>query len=174
MGMTSVELLRRLREHQVWVRQKLIAAATNLSSQQLQQRFPIGQGTLLATLAHLYAAEFVWMAAIDGDPNPISPFSIRFDALRPLLGAWESLDLRWTRLFVGLDESDLQRPIMKRPSLGGAATATPLADVLLHLPLHASHTAAQAINMLRQLGISPPDPMLISLSRAQHAAKSPS
>jgi uncharacterized damage-inducible protein DinB len=169
---SSVDLLRRLREHQLWVRDKLLAAARNLTPQQLCERFPIGQGTYLATLTHLYAAELVWINAITGADHTGSPFGVSFDSIDALSSAWKTLDQSWMAFYGALDEASLSELVRKVPSSGGPITATPLADVLMHLALHSSHTAAQAINMLRQLGVSPlPDPMLISLSRSQHAEK---
>ena len=51
----------------------------------------------------------------------------------------------------------------------GRRLAVRRGDVLLHLSLHAQYTTAQAVNMLRRLGVSPlPDVMLITLARAQH------
>jgi hypothetical protein len=53
-------------------------------------------------------------------------------------------------------------------SYAGQPMGTSLLDVLLHVCTHAHYTAAQAINILRHLGVSPlPDPMLITLARQE-------
>lgn len=145
-------------------------AARSVSDQQLRQTFAIGQGNVLATLVHLYAAELVWLAAIEGNPAPMSPFDVRMESLDELEQAWNDLEGRWERFYANLDEVDLGRPVTKTNALNPTAPpmTTPLADVLLHLSLHAQYTIAQMANMLRQLGIHPlPDTMLITLSRQQ-------
>lgn len=149
-------------------------AARSLSDQQLRQTFAIGQGSVLATLVHLYAAELVWLAAIEGNPSPMSPFDVRMESLHELEQAWGDLEGRWERFYANLREADLGRPVTKTSALNPTAPpkTTSLADVLLHLSLHAQYTIAQMTNMLRQLGIHPlPDTMLITLSR-QQAGKS--
>ena len=53
-------------------------------------------------------------------------------------------------------------------SSNGKRTGTRRSDLLLHVCTHAHYTAAQVVNMLRQLGESSlPDPMLITLARQQ-------
>lgn len=170
--MTSIQLLRRLREHQVWANHRLMDAASRLTVDQLNRQFPIGQGSVLATLVHLYAAEFVWLEAINGNPRPISPFEVRMETLAELQSAWSSLETRWQAFYETLKESDLTRMIAKTSALDPTAPprTTPLADILLHLSLYAQYTTAQMINMLRHLGVKPlPDPMMITLSRQQSA-----
>ena len=49
--------------------------------------------------------------------------------------------------------------------------ATRRSDILLHVCTHAQYTAAQVVNMLRQLGVEKlPETMLISLARREAAA----
>jgi len=173
--MQPIELLKRLREHQEYARHKLLAAAESLNDQQLRQSFEIGTGSIWNTLVHLYAAEFVWLEAIEGNPSPISPWQIKFDAMSDLIVAWQSLDSRWSTFFDGLEPSDLKRSIAKQSTSSGAGKlwATPLSDVLLHIPLHAQYTTAQAINMLRHLGVEYlPDTMFITMSRLQNSNSS--
>ncbi len=170
--MNGTALVRRLREHQVWANHRLLDAAQELSDEQLNRTFAIGQGSVLATLVHLYAAEFVWLEAINGNPRPISPFDVRMDSLAELQSAWASLETRWQAFYETLKESDLTRMVAKTSALDPTAPprTTPLADILLHLSLHAQYTTAQMINMLRHLGVKPlPDPMMITLSRQQSA-----
>jgi uncharacterized damage-inducible protein DinB len=167
--MNALALIHRLREHQAWANARLVETARKLTPAQLTQQFPIGQGSVLATLAHLYAAEFVWLEAMQGNPSPISPFDVRFDSLAELVDAWQQLDRRWERFHAQLTDADLQRPVAKASALEpGKTYSTPLYDVLLHLSTHAQYTVAQLRNMLRHLRISPlPDVMLITLSREQ-------
>jgi uncharacterized damage-inducible protein DinB len=153
--MTSLGLIRRLRQHQRWANRGLVAACRPLSPGQLRRPFPIGQGSVLATLIHLYAPEFVWLAAMEGDPHSVSPFSVRFDTVAELEAAWATLDARWDAFYGRLTEADLDRPVTKVSISSGAGLTfvTPLSDVLLHVFTHAQYTAAQLKNMLRHLGV---------------------
>lgn len=167
--MEAIRLLRRLREHQAWANARLLDAARGLTPEQFERTFPIGQGSVLKTLTHLYGAESVWLEALEGQQDPVSPFDIRFATLADLETAWQTLDRRWAVYFDRLSDADLDAPVAKRSSSSGAGRVfvTSTSDVLLHLATHAQYTAAQLKNMLRHLGVSPlPDVMLITLARA--------
>jgi uncharacterized damage-inducible protein DinB len=72
-----------------------------------------------------------------------------------------------------LTEQALDEPVYRIVSSTGQRLATQRSDVLLHVCTHAQYTAAQAVNMLRHVGVEKlPDTMLITLAR-QEAAKAP-
>lgn len=135
----------------------------------LYQPFDLGRGTLLVTLSHLYLAERVWLEAVEGNPPP-GAGELTFDALADLEERWDELESRWSRFLASLDASDLDRVVEKPSSAAASPQRTPLLDVLIHVCTHAQYTIAQAANMLRQLGQTPPDTPLITLSRGQHSA----
>ena len=109
---------------------------------------------------------------MEGNPEGPSPFGIEFASLAQLETDWAALEHRWPGFLERLTDVDLERPIAKRSTSSGAGGmhVTPMYDVLLHVPLHAQYTLAQLANMLRHLGRPAPfDPMLITMSRAEHA-----
>lgn len=172
--MTALNLIRRLHEHRRWANERALAACRPLGGDELHRTFPIGQGSVMLTLGHLYGAERTWLAALEGKAHPPSPFGVRFDSIATLEREWDALESRWQDFLLRLGEADLVRPVAKRStsSGGGKVHVTPTYDVLLHVPLHANYTLAQLNNMLRQLGREPIDPMLITLSREQNAGRS--
>jgi uncharacterized damage-inducible protein DinB len=156
--------------HRRWADARALEAGRALSDAQLRQQFPIGQGTVLATLTHLYAAELVWMETFDGNPNPPSPFDIKMESLAALEPAWRELDARWVRFLDGLTDADLARPVTKRAPDGRMYTTAGV-DVHLHMCLHANYTLAQLTNMLRHLGVPPlPQFMMITMAREEAGA----
>lgn len=166
--MNTIDLICRTRDHQTWATRRLFAAARPLSVEQLNQQFPIGNGSVMATLVHLYAAELVWLEALQGNPNPVSPWDVTFDDLSTVMDAYDALDARWQNYLNALTESDLSTMIAKHSTSSGAGKVhkTAVADILLHLPTHAAYTMAQCKNMMRQLGVEAlPDVMLITLAR---------
>lgn len=180
--MSGVEVIRRLHEHRGWVNARLRAAARRLSNEELQREAPIGQGSLWRTLLHLYAAEYVWLAALQGDADPLTPGDLRGKLPGNQLGEgairdlpeletrWDELNERWNDYLARLDDAALTAPVRKlsTSSHAGKSRETSAADVLLHLCTHAQYTAAQAVHMLRRLGATDlPDVMLITLARDQ-------
>ena len=170
--MDSVALIRRLHQHRLWSSRQLRDAVARLSTPQLRQPFDIGRGNLYSTLVHLYAAEYVWLEALNGRGDLPLPGDEAFGSIEELLVSWPALDRRWERFLEQLRPVQLQQPVRKvatsRP--GRPVFDTPMHDVLLHVCTHAHYTIAQAVNMLRQLGVPPndlPDPQLISMSRQE-------
>jgi uncharacterized damage-inducible protein DinB len=180
--MDAVVLIRRLHQHRAWVNEKLLASAARLDDAQLRRPYPIGQGSLWNTLRHLYAAEYVWLEALLGNEDPLTPGDLRgrlpgnqmgegaVTGLEDLRGRWADLNGRWDAYLAGLTPEALDEPDYKVSTSSGRGRrfATRRADVLLHVCTHAQYTVAQAVNMLRQAGTEGlPDVMLISLARQE-------
>ncbi|QDU37410.1 DinB superfamily protein [Maioricimonas rarisocia] len=183
--MDSVDLIRRLHQHRTWAHERLLDAAEDLTPEQLRQTFPIGQGSVWKTLCHLYGAEYVWLAAIRGDENPLTPGDVpgripgnqegegAASDLADLRSRWERVNVEWAEYLESLTPESLEKIVRKMSSSSGAGRVhgTRLADVLLHLCLHAQYTTAQLVNMMRHLGCERlPDGMMITLARSEAAA----
>jgi len=180
--MDASTVIGRLHEHRAWTNRKLLAAAGKLTDEQLRRDLPIGQGCVWKSLLHLYAAEYVWLETIQGDPTATCPGDApgqlpgnqagegAIETLDQLNEKWNALESRWTNHLDHLDSESLDMTVYRisTSSNGGKKRATSHGDILLHVCTHAQYTTAQVINMLRQLGVAElPDPMLISLARSQ-------
>jgi uncharacterized damage-inducible protein DinB len=185
--MTTVELIRRLHQHREWVNGNLLTAAAELTHEQLRQPFPIGQGSVWKSLVHLYAAEYVWLGALEGNEEPLVQGDLpgklpgnqegegRITGLEELRQRWSELDQRWAAYLAALRPEALDDQIYKKSSSVGLGKrfGTRRADVLLHVCTHAQYTTAQVVNMLKHLGLEKlPETMLISLARREDAATS--
>lgn len=180
--MNATEVIRRLHEHRAWTNGKLQDAARELSSESLQKKFAIGQGSIFRSLVHMYAAEYIWLETLLGDESPVVPGDLPgklpgnqegegpIVSFEELEAKWRQLETRWQAYLNTLKDKDLDQIVFKisTSSNFGKRQPTRRADILMHICLHAHYTAAQVINMLRQLGVEKlPDPMLISLARQQ-------
>lgn len=178
--MTAIDLIRRLHEHRMWVNQRLLDAVKQLSIEQLQQSFPIGQGSVWKTLTHLLAAEFVWLEALLGNETPVLPGDLPnklpgnqegdhpIVSMKELVSRWKELDQHWQEYLSSMTEKSIDETVYKVSTSSGLGKrlGTKRSDILLHLCTHAQYTTAQLVNMLRQLGQSDlPDVMLITLAR---------
>jgi uncharacterized damage-inducible protein DinB len=168
--MTSIDVARRLHQHQRWVARKLIEAARPLSHEQLHRSFEIGPGSLWGVLYHLYRAEVLWLGALQGDPSvPEPPVPASLDELA---AEWDAVQRRWDEHLLRLTEADLDRQVTRKPVRSPTPLVTSAADAILHAGTHSYYHTAQAVNMLRRLGIaSLPETMLIAMSRAEAAER---
>jgi len=175
--MNAVELLQRLHQHRAWVNGNLLTAAATLSAEQLRSAFQIGQGSVWKSLLHLYAAEFVWLEALQGNEEFLVPGDLPgklpgnqqgeggITGLDDLRHKWSSLEQRWVGYVAALTPAALEELVYRKSTTLGRL-GTRRSDVLLHVCTHAHYTAAQVINMLRQAGMEKlPETMLISLAR---------
>lgn len=182
--MNAVALLQRLHEHRRWANRQLWEAAEQLTPEELREEHPVGQGSLWRTLTHLLAAEYVWLEAMLGNEDPLLPGDTAgglpgnqrgdapFESLASLLTYWRQLDVRWQDYLSQLSEPLLDQIVRKSSTTLGPGTYREVrrGDVLLHVCTHAQYTTAQAVNMLRRLGVRPlPDVMLISLAHEERA-----
>ncbi len=179
---SAVEIIKRLHEHRRWSIRQMLSVAKGLSQEQLNRTFAIGQRTVWRSLFHLYAAEYVWLGALEGNERPVVPgddpgmlpgnqrLGSEVDTIEKLATVWEALQQRWHEFLNGFFEAHLNRPVKKIVTSSGPARViqTPARDILMHVCMHAHYTMSQLNNMLRQLGVDPvPDIMLITLAREE-------
>lgn len=147
--------LRELFVHYDWARDKLMTLASELSDEQLDRRFEMGPGSLRDTLRHLYGAERIWYERWQGAQQPQFPRARTISAMSDLWQAFRDLATTRNAYLDTLGEADLQR-LVTYTNPEGETHAFPLDDLMLHVCNHGFHHRAQALNMLRHVGVKPP------------------
>ncbi len=184
--MNSVSLLQRLHQHRIWANENLLAACQPMSMEELLRQFEIGQGSIWRSLLHMYAAEFVWLAALLGEVDAVAPGDrpnrlpgnqegeSPITALDELVRQWRTLRERWNAYLSTLDPESLDDIVYRKSSSSFACKTfgSRRSDILLHVCTHAHYTTAQVVNMLRQSKITVlPEVMLITLARQETIEK---
>jgi uncharacterized damage-inducible protein DinB len=147
--------LRELYAHNDWARDKICALAADLPDEKLDRPFEIGFGSLRETLRHLYGAECVWFERWRGDAAPRFPRSRDIHALPELWETHRRFAAARDDYLDGLGQKgESQRITYSEPS--GRTCTHPLGDMMLHVTNHGVHHRAQALNMLRRLGVKVP------------------
>ncbi len=142
----------RLLQHNAWATRVLLERCRSLTSQQFQQPFDIGPGSLHDTLRHIIGAMFRWSdriadrpvrESIEKNPTPQTP-----DELLALLDrAGRELEEVASRVNrEGRYDEMMQAEF--RPERFTRGTA------MVHVLTHGMHHRAQALNMLRRLGVT--------------------
>jgi len=114
----------------------------------------MGPGSLRATLRHLYGAERIWFERWQGRELPELPHSRDIVALSDLDNAWRNLATARNTVLEALPDDGLRRPIAY-VTQEGQPRSTALGGILLHVVNHGVQHRAQALNMLRHLGVKP-------------------
>ncbi len=139
-----------------WASRKLVDAAAQLTEEELNRDFGTADKSVLGTLVHVYAADRIWLARIEGrEQQFITPEDRNLAVLQ---NDWPKLLERWQSL------SDFERAISYK-DLKGNSYQTPLRQIILHVVNHGTHHRGQVSGFLRAMGHKPPPVDLIFFYR---------
>lgn len=154
--MPDLDTLGTILTYSDWANRRLLGSAAPLADAALDQPFDIGPGSLRRTLLHIHAGEDVWLRRWKGEahtPWPNEKERVTIDALAERFAHTRS---QRDAFLATLSRADLTRLQPYRDSRGSMFQAT-LGDMLLQGCIHSIHHRAQAVNILRRLGASPPE-----------------
>jgi len=139
-----------------WARDQLMPLLAPLDAGRLDREFDIGLGSLRRTMGHLYGAEWIWLARWKGRSPAKQEIPSDSQEMGDLWQSWrETADER--DLFLdSLSDADLERNVTYT-NLKGIEWTFKLGHMLLHVCNHGTHHRAQALNMLRRVGVPPPE-----------------
>jgi uncharacterized damage-inducible protein DinB len=156
------EVLRYQIQFAAWANQRILAASSKLSSDQLNQDFGTSEKSIRGTLAHIYRAERVWLSRIEG---PVVEFKVDGDDdFSALCTKWPHVGQRWAAWAQALTDpvagSELTYQDLRKNNW-----TQPLWQIILHVVNHSTHHRGQAIGFIRTLGQTPPNVDLITFGR---------
>jgi uncharacterized damage-inducible protein DinB len=138
-----------------WATLRQLEAARRLSAEELARSTVSSFPSLLATLVHMYGAEWVWLERWKGTSPTDFPDAAALESLGALEARWKDLWDEQRAFLRALDEADLDRPLAYR-NMSGASDEQPLVALMRHVVNHATYHRGQVTTLLRQLGRTPP------------------
>jgi uncharacterized damage-inducible protein DinB len=161
----SAEILRTHIDYTAWASARLVEAAGRLSSEDLTHDFGTADRSVLGTLVHLFGSDRLWLARLQGGPNP--GFVTDADRSLPVLqNDWPALHQRWRNWALHLtDEMALET--LAYNDMKGRPWNQPLWQLILHVVNHGTHHRGQVSGFLRSLGHAPPALDLVLYYREQ-------
>jgi uncharacterized damage-inducible protein DinB len=149
-----VTLLQQHLRYSAWASARLLAGAADLSPDQLIRDFGTADKSVLGTLVHIFAADRIWLARVEG--RPPAPFVDNADhSLDVLRRDWPVVLDRWNGWVARLDDEAV-RTVLVYHDLKGREWRQSLWRIVLHVVNHASHHRGQVSGFLRALGKVPP------------------
>ncbi len=148
-----MDLLDRLLGHDAWTTRELLLRSRGLTDEQLDREFDLGRRSLRATFLHIIRNMEVWSDLMSGVP------------VRDDLGARESgraIDGLIARLdAAAADLARIARSVAERNAwdelwldpLDNPPTEKSYGGAIAHIITHSMHHRAQALHMLRRLGV---------------------
>ncbi|HXE80190.1 MAG TPA: DinB family protein [Vicinamibacterales bacterium] len=162
--------LRTLLDYHYWARDRILDAAGRLTPEQYTRNLGSSFPSVRATLCHVYLADLVWYARLEGLPAPTSVSTEPFDDVPALRQAWRDLETTYRALLDRLTPDALTRT-MSYTLLNGTPGTSIVWQIFQHVVNHGSYHRGQVTTMLRQLGAQPPTSLdLISFYRERQSA----
>jgi uncharacterized damage-inducible protein DinB len=148
----------RIYDYLVRSRERVLSKVRTLSGEQYSREFAIGLGNLSRTLAHILSSEWYYMQRmLERDVPAYETWPIRPEDPPPFAKLEHAWRAQTEQTLAGLRAvKDWSRAIEYRvvddDGCAKIVTAS-AADLFTQLALHEVHHRAQALNMLRQIGI---------------------
>jgi uncharacterized damage-inducible protein DinB len=155
-----------------WAYRRLHDAAQDLPDGQLDASWPLGVGSLRATLLHIAQAEQWWLDNWTRGPEHWFPSFDERISIAEIRRRFDHTAGQRNQMLQGLTEADLGCTVTAtaRP---GVQRSFPLGVTMLQLCCHGTHHRAQALNMLRQVGAALPELDYLHMIAEQTEAKRP-
>ncbi len=158
-----VDTLRLQLDYSAWASQRLLDASAQLSADELTRDFQTADKTVLDTLVHVFAADRIWLARVQGQQRSFRDPEDR--DLTVLQTEWPALHERWKLWLRDFHDDDAMR-VISYQDLKGRAYAQPVWQILLHVVNHGTHHRGQVSGFLRSMGHTPPPLDLMAYYRA--------
>jgi uncharacterized damage-inducible protein DinB len=166
----SADTLRTHLAYTTWASRRLVDAAARLTPEELTRDFQTADRSVLRSLAHVFAADRIWLARLTQAPTP--QFITEEDySLSVLQNDWPALLDRWQQWAADLTDESAQA-IVAYKDMKGNPYSQPLWQLVLHVVNHGTHHRGQVSGFLRVMGHSPPPLDLVFYYREQAAAAS--
>lgn len=156
----SPETIRIHFDYTEWATNRILDAAGKLSPEELERDFGTADKSVLGTLTHIFAADRVWLARIEGKPQERPQ---GYDLAR-LSAEWAELYGRWKRWADRLTEAAVEERL-SYTDLKGNPWVSPIWQIALHVVNHGTHHRGQVAGFLRSMGQAPPPLDLIAYYR---------
>ena len=140
-----------LYEYNRWANARLLDAASKLTPEQYSRDLQSSHRSVRDTLAHILAAEWIWLERWKGvSPNALLMPS-EFPTVESLETRWAVVEGDYTEFIKGVTDGSLAT-VIAYTNTRGEEYAYPLGQMLQHVMNHSSYHRGQVTTMLRQLG----------------------
>jgi len=140
-----------LHDYNRWANHRLIETVSKLTPEQFTRDLQNSHRSVRDTLAHILAAEWIWLERWRG----VSPRSLLnpsdFGTVESLKARWAEVEKDYVEFLIELTDELLTRVISYR-NTKGEEWAYPLGHMIQHVMNHSTYHRGQVTTLLRQLG----------------------
>ena len=152
----KIDDIKLLYQYNDWANKRMLAAADNLTEEQLTAANELGWGSLRGALVHVLDAEFGWRKFLNDESGDRGILSAEdFKNIAALQERWDAEnEALWTFLDA-LSDEDLYRPVVSQR--GDTEYRWVLWQCLVHVVNHGTQHRAECAALLTGFGHSPGD-----------------
>lgn len=162
--------MRTLTRYKAWADDVFLSVVATLPEAELVAPRPIVFGSLIRTLNHSYAMDFVWQCHLLGKPHGLTTRNpVEHPAIQGLADSQRRIDAWYVDYADSLPQERLDE-IVAFEFIGGGAGAMSRGDILLHVVNHTTYHRGHAADMLYHLNVFPPTTDLPVFLRASAGA----
>lgn len=164
--------IRELYAYDRWANRRLLHAVAALSPEAFARDLGSSFPSVRDTVAHVLAAEWVWLRRWKGTSPTGTPEDWDLSTLEAIRTRWREVESEQEAFVSDLEDEDLRRVVSYRNTRGEPFEST-LAQMLRHVVNHSTYHRGQVVTMLRQLGAEPPSTDLIQFYREDAPGRGP-
>lgn len=142
---------RYLYDYNRWANDRVIEAASKLSGEQFVRDLQSSHRSVRDTLAHILAAEWIWVERWKGVSPKALLNSAEFQSVESLKSRWAEVDRNYEDFLKGVTEDSLPE-VISYTNTKGEEWSYPLWQMFQHVMNHSTYHRGQVVTMLRQLG----------------------
>ena len=159
----SADALRLHLDYTAWAASRLVDTSAQLSAEELTRDFGTADKSVVGTLAHVFAADRVWIGRVQGQA-PAKFITDEDSDLSVLQREWPAVLRTWQEWAAGLTNENVTQ-VASYHDLKGNSWTTPWWKIVLHVVNHGTHHRGQVSGFLRAMGHKPPPLDLIAYYR---------
>jgi uncharacterized damage-inducible protein DinB len=146
--------IQQLYQYNQWANAAVLKSVAPLSTEQFTRELGGSFPSMRGTLAHIMAAEWIWLRRWKGvSPKALFEAS-EFRDLAALKARWTEIESEQMDFVKGLTEESLAQ-VIGYVNTRNQSFEYPLGRLMQHLVNHSSYHRGQVANFLRQLGAQP-------------------
>jgi uncharacterized damage-inducible protein DinB len=150
----TTEEVSRLFAYNRWANGRTLEPVSELTVEEFNRKLGGSFPSVRETLAHIYAAEWIWLERWNGrSPRGLSSEQ-EVPTLEALKEKWSLVEEECRDLVGGLTKARMAE-IVSYVNVKGESWSYPLGEMLTHLVNHSTYHRGQVATMLRQLGKKP-------------------
>jgi len=138
-------------EYNRWANARVLDAVSKLTSEQFSRDLQSSHRSVRDTLAHILAAEWIWLERWKGVSPKALLIPSEFPTVESLKTRWAVVEGDYAEFINGVTDGSLATVITYTNTRGEEWTY-PLGQMLQHVMNHSSYHRGQVTTMLRQLG----------------------